>query len=645
MPVTNSKLKGFSISTIFLISFTLLLLLKIFFASALDLYSDEIFYWQASSLPAIAYSDLPFITAFLVGIGSLLDSDNPLAVRTVFILIGSSIPFLVYWLALPITNSKDALESAFLSLCLPLLGFLGLLAVPDVPLAFFGILSIGFFERALRTNLMRFWLATGIFVALGLSTHYRFFLYPIAVILFLSIFKPAQKQWKNPRLWVCIILASFGLIPILWFNFSYNFESAAFYFIDRHPWEFNSAGLLHILEQAAVSSPPMYILFLTTIHVMIRKSREKFLPAALLLSFSLTNLIVYFALAPWTDADSTTIHWPLSGYLPLLVFLPEGIRFIYAWACSKQTVRFSRILVNIIPAVGLCGTFAALIGIGSQAFQTSLQKILGDDILSTKMAGWRQFAEHTHEVISDIDSNTRPIIVTDNYYTAAQLEFAGVQAKVYTIDKSKAERDGRIRQYRIWKKHENGLTEHFHKPVLFITEDSTLTTPEKHEIIQEMCQYSDELTFVDKLNLFDRAKTYSYYLTNKLLAPETVRKEGSPPCPFPPRAWIDSPQPEANLSGKFIISGWAYNQDLGIRSVQIMLNKVFITEAIYGFERNDVVRAMKVQNDPNIPNLGFEVEIDTTDFENGNYWLELGLVSSQGNILPYGKRSITINNP
>ena len=219
---------------------------------------------------------------------------------------------------------------------------------------------------------------------------------------------------------------------------------------------------------------------------MIRKSREKFLPAALLLSFSLTNLIVYFVLAPWTAADSTTIHWPLSGYLPLLVFLPEGIRFIYAWACSKQTVRFSRILVNIIPAVGLCGTFAALIGIGSQAFQTSLQKILGDDILSTKMAGWRQFAEHTHEVISDIDSNTRPIIVTDNYYTAAQLEFAGVQAKVYTIDKSKAERDGRIRQYRIWKKHENGLTEHFHKPALFITEDSTLTTPEKHEIIQEI---------------------------------------------------------------------------------------------------------------------------------------------------------------
>ena len=194
MAVTGSELKDFSISKFFFISFVVLLSLKIFFASVLDLYSDEIFYWQASSLPAIAYSDLPFITALLAGIGSSLDSHSPLAVRTVFILIGSSIPILVYWLALPITNNKDALGSAFLSLCIPLLGFLGLLAVPDVPLVFFGILSIGFFERALRTNLMKFWLATGIFVALGLSTHYRFLLYPVSAILFLSIFKPVHTM-------------------------------------------------------------------------------------------------------------------------------------------------------------------------------------------------------------------------------------------------------------------------------------------------------------------------------------------------------------------------------------------------------------------------------------------------------------------
>ena len=460
-------------------------------ASILDLYSDEIFYWQASTIPAIAYSDLPFITAFLVGIGASLDSHNPLTVRAVFILIGSSIPFLVYWLALPITNKKDALQSAFLTLCVPLLGFLGLLAVPDAPLIFFGILSVGFFERAIRTNMTKFWIASGVFVALGLSTHYRFLVYPASAILFLIVFRPARKQWKNPRLWLCITTASVGLMPILWFNFSYSFESAAFYFVDRHPWEFDSVGLLHIFEQALVSSPPMYLLFLTTIYLMIGKVRTHSLPAALLLSFSVTNLIIYAVLAPWSDSNSTTLHWPLSGYVPLLVFLPESLRLIYNWFSNARQKRAARILVALIPAIGLCGTFGILLGIGSQAFQTPLQKIFGEEILSTKMAGWKQFTEHTKQLIIDKNLDNFPTIVTDNYYTAAQLEFSGVEGNIYTLDKSKALQDGRLRQYQIWDKHQNGLIQHAQKPALFITEDSVLSIPEKPKVIDEMCLYSE----------------------------------------------------------------------------------------------------------------------------------------------------------
>ena len=613
-------------------------------ASILDLYSDEIFYWQASTIPAIAYSDLPFITAFLVGIGASLDSHNPLTVRAVFILIGSSIPFLVYWLALPITNKKDALQSAFLTLCVPLLGFLGLLAVPDAPLIFFGILSVGFFERAIRTNMTKFWVAAGVFVALGLSTHYRFLVYPTSAILFLIVFRPARKQWKNPRLWLCITTASVGLMPILWFNFSYSFESAAFYFVDRHPWEFDSAGLLHIFEQALVSSPPMYLLFLTTIYLMIGKVRTHSLPAALLLSFSVTNLIIYAVLAPWSDSNSTTLHWPLSGYVPLLVFLPESLRLIYNWFSNAIQKRAARLLVALIPAIGLCGTFGILLGIGSQAFQTPLQKIFGEEILSTKMAGWKQFTEHTKQLIIDKNLNNFPTIVTDNYYTAAQLEYAGVEGNIYTLDKSKALQDGRLRQYQIWDKHQNGLIQHVQKPALFITEDSVLSIPEKHKVIEEMCLYSDELVFVSELALFGRAKTFSYYSTTNLLDPEK-KITNSAPCPVPPRAWIDTPQADATLSGKVTIAGWAYNEHMGIESIDILLDGQVVAKANYGLSRSDVAASMNVQTDPNTPNLGFEAEIDTTYIENGNYWLELMLINSQGNSLPYGKRSLQIDNP
>ena len=123
-------------------------------------------------------------------------------------------------------------------------------------------------------------------------------LYYISGSLFLLLFKPARECWSNPRLWICMTLASLGLIPILWFNISYNFDSAVFYFIDRHPWQFDAAGLLHIFKQAALSSPPMYLLFLLTIYLMVGKVRTQSLSTALLLSFSLTNLLIYLVLAP-----------------------------------------------------------------------------------------------------------------------------------------------------------------------------------------------------------------------------------------------------------------------------------------------------------------------------------------------------------
>ena len=132
-----------------------------------------------------------------------------------------------------------------MSLCLPLGASLGLLAVPDVPIVFLGLLAIGFFERALRIGEIKYWAAVGCVVALGFSTHYRFFLYPAAALLFLLVSREHHYLWKKPGLWLAILVALPGLIPIASFNLSNRLVSASFYFVDRHPWEFQSEGLLH----------------------------------------------------------------------------------------------------------------------------------------------------------------------------------------------------------------------------------------------------------------------------------------------------------------------------------------------------------------------------------------------------------------
>ena len=122
MQDSQQRDSGIPVARCLVLGVSTLLLSKVFLASVLDLYSDEVFYWQASANPAIAYSDLPFMTALLLWLGTLLDGYNTLAARSLFILMGSSLPFLVYWIAKPISGHRYAIESATLASACPWLG-------------------------------------------------------------------------------------------------------------------------------------------------------------------------------------------------------------------------------------------------------------------------------------------------------------------------------------------------------------------------------------------------------------------------------------------------------------------------------------------------------------------------------------------
>ena len=621
----------------------LLFCIKVFLASSLDLFSDEVFYWLASTRPAIAYSDLPFMTALLVGLGSLLDSGNTLAVRSLFILLGTSIPLLIYWLALPITNKRQALLSALLALCIPMGGFMGLLAVPDVPLIVFGLLSLGAFERALRTDRFIYWLATGVFVALGLSTHYRFFLYPTAALVFLILFKDEHKQWRNPKFWFAVGVAAIGLFPIIWFNVENQLASANFYLIDRHPWQFQALGLLHVFKQAGIVTPPLYLLLGLVVWQLVRHQRAD-RNAALLACFALCNGIVYLVLAPWTDADSTSLHWPLSAYFPLLVFVPRSMEELRALIEIKYNSRIARNTLAAVPTIGFIGTLVALTSIGSQAFQLPLQTVIGPGVLSNKMAGWTEFATYSSQLITDEFPGPSPIIVSDNYYTAGQIAFAGVSSNSLTSDEDKAVRDGRITQIKLWQMDESALQQRPDSAVLFVTEDSTLNVIEKTAVMMKMCHQVPNLEYLNSLSLFNGDKRFSFYKASSTFRSTNSKTDRANPCPFPPRAWIDPPLANAQLTGMSHIEGWAYLEDTGIESISLLIEGVEVRVLNYGISRPDVVAAMSVKTDPNSPRLGFSYEFDSTTMPNGSYSLAIRIIDKNGGSSNYGARQITVRN-
>ena len=617
-------------------AFLSVLVLKLFFAAILDLYSDEIFYWQEAQFPALAYSDLPFMAALLAGIGAAVFGDTAIAVRTLFLIFGTAIPVLIYWLAAPLLPRRQALEAATLSLCLPLSGFLGLLAVPDVPILFYGLLFIGFLERATRLNQIKFWIAAGIAAALGVSTHYRFALYLVAAFFYLIAFPTNYRFWKTPSLWIAALILLLGLYPMISFNFGNHLSGIDYHLLDRHPWEFQAEGLLHVLKQALLVTPLLYIALAITLYRLLKAALGGDRTRGIFALFAATNLGVYLILAPWTDNQRTSIHWPLSGYLPLLVFLPETLRFCFHAIARRLNTTIAKRLIASTVIMGFCGSLIALIGVGSQGLQDQLRPIFGT-ILSTKMAGWKPLNRYVDSLISSEHLGPEAIIVTNNYYTGAQLAL-GLQdpLPIYNIDEEKAIGDGRAVQYEIWQLSGSALNARPSISGLFITEDSTLTVPDKIVIMERACGYFGSLEFISQFSQFEGAKVFSFY-----------RGDGPSPsganphvCPKPTLGWVDQPSANAEIEETLIVSGWAINEGNGLASISVLLNGEIIGKANSGLPRADVVSVMRVQTDPNSPNLGFEFSIPIRDLPKGRAELSFKATGVSGEVQIFGERRI-----
>jgi 4-amino-4-deoxy-L-arabinose transferase-like glycosyltransferase len=627
----------------------LLLLAKLLLAINTDLFLDEAFYWQEAQRPDLAYADHPFMTAGLVWLGTMLLGDTPLGVRLIFLVLGSCLPFAVYWLASPLVPARrDAVLAAAATLILPLAATLGMIAIPDVPLVLCLTLALAAFERATRSDNMRYWLAVGVLCALGFATHYRFVLFPAAALLYLLFSRRGRRCLVSRGVWIAAGLMLLGLLPVLIYNLLHDFEPFKYQFLQRHPWSFSGKALLSFVQQQAMVVTPLLLLtLLTVLASLLYKAWRGDDRAALVACFSLVYLGVFALASPWADRDHTSLHWPLAGYIPLLVFLPVALRRLSAMFPYRAA---GKILAGIVIATGALGTVAVLVVGAGNTLMERIYPMLPSAYISPNAAGWNTLGQRVSQLIQTMELPQPPLVVTDKNESGSQLEFLLSDSDVFTINSSGINFDGRAHQYVLWGMDEETLRRTRAGRDALVVIDETPRRRFSHEqTVRHFCGLFVKLTPLGHLSQLGGHRRFGFYRGHEVLPPDTpnggVVGTAQSSCPLPSVIGIDPFPKNKRISGDLTISGWAFNNAGGVSTVEVLIDGMPVRHLRYGGNRPDVRKFYPDMIDPNDPRIGFRGKLETSKLTAGPHWISLRVTGTAGTVTEYGAHRIFVESP
>jgi 4-amino-4-deoxy-L-arabinose transferase-like glycosyltransferase len=481
-----------------LATFFVLLALRVAAAARLDLFGDEAFYWQCSRRLDWGYADHPFMTALLVRLGSSLFGEGTLALRSAFLLLGAATTVVLFCLGRRLVGRDDALLGTTASLLLPALALSTFMALPDVPLVFFELAGLLAFERATAQDTpagkrLPWWIATGGCAALGLATHARALLFPAAVCAWMLCCRRGRRQLATAGPWWGLAVAVVGIVPALLFNREHDFAQWRYQLSERHAEGATGFGQVidHLAEQAAFVTPLLYVALIVCLLEACRRALRGDDRAGLVASFALVHLGVFWLASPWTDGAHTSLHWPLPGYLPLFVLLPDVLRRF-----SARNVWARRAAVASWGLAGLV-VLVVVVDLGT--------RWLGVPYVHRPFAGWSEMTARAQQHLDAMAAEGQaelPVIVGDHYYVAAQLERTLTGgAATFTLDHPVLTNHGRALQYSIWEQAERGLSTLAGREVLLVVEWSAVRGRDRASWDEHLQQRFHELQPLSELSV------------------------------------------------------------------------------------------------------------------------------------------------
>ncbi len=220
--------------------------MRLVYAGALDLRTDEAYYWTWSKESALAFLDHPPGIAWLIRFGTAIFGDTLLGVR-----FGGIVAMLVTQLLLADIVRRvthDVRAVAFAVLLPEAALYYGLLmakVAPDTAMIPCAVAMLWALVRLSESGNPRWWLAAGLFAGLALLCKFTAILLLPAVIAF-ALVPDWRRRWLlSPYPWRAALIALIVFSPVLVWNAGHDWGSFRFQLVRAlasHPFSFRTVG-------------------------------------------------------------------------------------------------------------------------------------------------------------------------------------------------------------------------------------------------------------------------------------------------------------------------------------------------------------------------------------------------------------------
>jgi 4-amino-4-deoxy-L-arabinose transferase-like glycosyltransferase len=203
--------------------------LRMIYAGAIDLRTDEAYYWTWSKENVLSFLDHPPMIAWFIRFGTAIFGDTNFGVRFAGILAMLVTQLLLADIVRRVTHDVRAIIFAVLMPEAAL--YYGLLMAkvsPDVALIPFATAMVWALVRLVESDDARWWLAAGVFAGLALLSKFTAVMLIPAVAAFMLV-PDWRRRWPlSPYPWAAALIAVALFLPVLIWNAGHDWASFRF---------------------------------------------------------------------------------------------------------------------------------------------------------------------------------------------------------------------------------------------------------------------------------------------------------------------------------------------------------------------------------------------------------------------------------